>query len=92
MAMDKLLELMAEKRPSDLFITVGSPIQLKLNGVTVPVNQTRLEQQQVEAAFWTGTAGGQEVTFPHLAADAEVVDAQDIVLQTAATPVVTARG
>ena len=49
MAMDKLLELMAEKRASDLFITVGSPIQLKLNGVTVPVNQTRLEQPQVEA-------------------------------------------
>ena len=49
MAMDKLLELMAEKRASDLFITVGSPIQLKLNGVTVPVNQSRLEQQQVEA-------------------------------------------
>jgi twitching motility protein PilU len=49
MAMDKLLELMAEKRASDLFITVGSPIQLKLKGVTVPVNQTRLEQQQVEA-------------------------------------------
>ena len=46
MAMDKLLELMAEKRASDLFITVGSPIQLKLNGVTVPVNQNRLEQHQ----------------------------------------------
>jgi hypothetical protein len=49
----------------------------------------RVEQQQVEAAFWTGTAGGQSIVFPHLAADAEVVDAQDIVLQPAASPVVT---
>jgi hypothetical protein len=49
----------------------------------------RVEQQQLETAFWTGVAGAQDVVFPHLAADAEVVDAQDIVLQTAATPVVT---
>jgi hypothetical protein len=41
----------------------------------------RVEQQQVEEAFWTGVAGGQEVVFPHLAADAEVLDANDIVLQ-----------
>lgn len=49
----------------------------------------RVEAHQVEAAFWTGTAGGQGVVFPHLAADSEVLDAQDIVLQTAASPVVT---
>ena len=42
MPMDKILELMADKRASDLFITVGSPIQFKLNGVTVPVNQSLL--------------------------------------------------
>ncbi len=49
MVMDKILELMADKRASDLFISVGSPIQLKLNGVTVPINQNRLEQGHVEA-------------------------------------------
>ena len=49
MAMDKILELMADKRASDLFISVGSPIQIKLNGVTVPINQNRLDQAQVEA-------------------------------------------
>ncbi|WP_329336080.1 hypothetical protein OG252_13075 [Streptomyces sp. NBC_01352] len=48
----------------------------------------RVEQAQVEAAFWTGVAGGQDVVFPHLAADAEVVDG-DVVLQTVASPVVT---
>ena len=49
MPMDKILELMADKQASDLFITVGSPIQLKLNGVTVPINQNRLDQAQVES-------------------------------------------
>ncbi|KAF2774622.1 hypothetical protein [Streptomyces sp. OM5714] len=49
----------------------------------------RVEQRQVEGAFWTGAAGGQPVVFPHLAADAEVVDSQDIVLQPTATPIVT---
>lgn len=49
----------------------------------------RVEQQQVEAAFWTGTAGGQTLVFPHLAADTQVLDAQNIVLQPAATTAVT---
>lgn len=49
----------------------------------------RVEAQQVEAAFWTGTAGGQTLVFPHLAANAEVLDAQDIVLQIVASPAVT---
>jgi hypothetical protein len=48
----------------------------------------RVEQQQVEAAFWTGVAGAQPVVFPHLAANTEVLDG-DIVLQTVATAVVT---
>lgn len=49
----------------------------------------RIEQQQVEAAFWTGTVGGQTVAFPHLAADVEVLDSQQIVLQPTATVCVT---
>lgn len=48
----------------------------------------RVEQQQVESAFWTGVAGGQPVVFPHLSADAEVLDGE-VILQTAASPVVT---
>lgn len=49
---------------------------------------TRVEQTQIETAFWTGTAGGQDVVFPHLGADTEVVDG-DVVLQPVASPVVT---
>lgn len=48
----------------------------------------RVEQTQIETAFWTGTAGGQPVVFPHLAADTEVLDG-DVVLQPVASPAVT---
>jgi len=34
---------------------------------------TRVEGWQVERAFWTGQAGGQEVVFPHLAENALIV-------------------
>jgi twitching motility protein PilU len=47
--MERLLRLMAEKRASDLFLTPGSPVQIKVNGVTVPVNQQRLEPPHVIA-------------------------------------------
>lgn len=51
---------------------------------------SRIEHAQVEAAFWTGAAGGQPgIVLPHLAADAEVVDANGIVLQPTATVPVT---
>jgi twitching motility protein PilU len=47
--MERLLRLMAEKRASDLFLTPGSPVQIKVNGVTVPINQQRLEPPHVIA-------------------------------------------
>lgn len=53
------------------------------------VNQQALirsEAQFVETAFWSGVAGGQAVVFPHLAADTEVSDGEDL-LQPAATVV-----
>lgn len=47
MALDKLFYLMSEKNASDLYLSVGSPITIKVNGVCVPVNQDRLTPQQV---------------------------------------------
>ncbi len=43
MVMERLLGLMAEKKASDLFLSAGSPVHLKINGVTVPINQQRLD-------------------------------------------------
>lgn len=49
MSLDRLFCLMAEKNASDLFLAVGSPITVKINGVAVPINQDRLTQQDVIA-------------------------------------------
>jgi hypothetical protein len=46
-----------------------------------PTNQQALirsESRFVETAFWSGVAGGQTVVFPHLAADSEFSDGEDL--------------
>ncbi len=48
MPMDRLLRLMAEKKASDLFLSPGSPIQIKIDGSMVAVNAQRLEPANVE--------------------------------------------
>jgi hypothetical protein len=66
-----------------------SPVGLSDAATIAEESLARVESSQLEAAFWTGTAGGQEVVFPHLAADAEVLDSSGIVLQPTATVAVT---
>src|SRR5262245_2536653 len=41
-----LFKLMAEKQASDLFFTVGAPIQIKINGVVMPINSQVLDPEQ----------------------------------------------
>lgn len=47
MSLDRLFHLMAEKNASDLYLSVGSPVTIKINGVCVPINQERLQPQAV---------------------------------------------
>jgi twitching motility protein PilU len=47
MSLERLFTLMAEKNASDLFLAVGSPITIKINGVAVPISQERLAQQGI---------------------------------------------
>lgn len=37
--MQRLFQLMSEKKSSDMFMAVGSPINIKIEGVLVPINQ-----------------------------------------------------
>lgn len=48
MILDKLFQLMAEKQASDIFISVGVPINIKIQGVTSPVNQQVMDPAMVE--------------------------------------------
>lgn len=47
------------------------------------------EPWQVERAFWTGLVEGRSIVFPHLAANATLRDAQNVLLQSAASVVAT---
>ena len=47
MALERLFHLMAEKNASDLYLSVGSPVTIKINGVCVPINQERLAPQAI---------------------------------------------
>ena len=49
MAMKRLLELMCEKNASDIFVSVGAPISIKINGVTMPINQQIVTPDAVRA-------------------------------------------
>ncbi|MFZ5729119.1 MAG: type IV pili twitching motility protein PilT, partial [Pseudomonadota bacterium] len=39
MIFDKLFQLMAEKKASDIFVSAGAPIHIKIQGNTLPINQ-----------------------------------------------------
>ena len=39
MIFDKLFHLMADKRASDIFVSAGAPIHIKIQGATAPINQ-----------------------------------------------------
>jgi twitching motility protein PilU len=47
MAMDRLFQLMKDKAASDMFLAVNSPIQLKINGNMIPINQQKMDQSAI---------------------------------------------
>src|SRR6185503_8268918 len=48
MFIEKLLQLMAEKKASDIFISSGSPISIKILGTIVPVNPQPMDPEQTK--------------------------------------------
>jgi twitching motility protein PilU len=51
-AMKRLFQLMAEKKASDIFVSVGAPINIKINGVAMPVNQTVMTPDAVKQLLY----------------------------------------
>jgi len=49
MAMDRLFQLMKEKAASDMFFAVNSPVHIKINGTLIPINQQKLEPENIHA-------------------------------------------
>src|SRR5688572_17244170 len=51
-AMKKLFTIMAEKKASDIFVSVGAPINIKINGLAMPVNQTTMTADTVQQLLY----------------------------------------
>src|SRR5262245_14466114 len=51
-AMKRLFQLMSDKKASDIFLSVGAPINIKINGTAVPVNQTVLNAEAVKTLLY----------------------------------------
>ncbi len=47
MYLDRLFKLMADKEASDLYISCGAPINLKVNGVLMPVSTQKMDVETV---------------------------------------------
>jgi twitching motility protein PilU len=47
MYLDRLFQLMAEKQASDLFISCGAPINIKIDGTAMPINTQPMEPETV---------------------------------------------
>jgi len=50
--MKRLFQLMAEKRASDIFLSVGSPINIKINGNVMPINQQVMDTTTVRGLLY----------------------------------------
>ena len=51
-AMKRLFQVMADKKASDIFLSVGAPINIKINGNAVPVNQTVMTAETVRQLLY----------------------------------------
>jgi twitching motility protein PilU len=49
MAMDRLFQLMKEKNASDMFFAVNSPVHIKINGNLIPINQHKLDPDNIDS-------------------------------------------
>ena len=63
MILEKLFHLMAEKQASDLFISAGTPIHLKIQGNSVPINQQIMTPKSIENIAYELMSDEQRETF-----------------------------
>ncbi len=51
-AMKRLFQVMADKKASDIFMSVGAPINIKINGLAVPVNQAIMTADTIKQLLY----------------------------------------
>ncbi len=60
---EKLVSYMAKKKASDLFLTVGLPPCIKVNGAVVPISNDKLTQARCEALVLSTMSEEQQLEF-----------------------------
>jgi twitching motility protein PilU len=50
--MKRLFQLMSDKKASDIFLSVGAPINIKINGVAMPVNQAIMNADAIRQLLY----------------------------------------
>ncbi len=63
MFIEKLLQLMAEKKASDIFISAGSPISMKITGSIMPVNPQVMDAETCKKIIYEMLTPAQIETF-----------------------------
>ncbi|APR05607.1 PilT/PilU family type 4a pilus ATPase [Thauera chlorobenzoica] len=63
MIFDSLFQLMSEKKASDLFITAGAPIHIKIQGHTLPINKQVMDPQMIRRMLGEVLTEAQHGTF-----------------------------
>lgn len=63
MFIEKLLQLMAEKKASDIFISAGSPISIKIQGTIMPVNPQVMDAETTKKIIFEMLTPQQAATF-----------------------------
>jgi twitching motility protein PilU len=62
-SMQKLFELMAQKKASDVFLSAGAPISIKINGNTIAINNQLLAPETIRSLIEEITNAEQLVEF-----------------------------
>ncbi len=63
MIITPLLQLAVDKQASDLFFSVGAPINIKINGVLMPVNAQKLDGETIKRIAYELMTSEQAATF-----------------------------
>jgi twitching motility protein PilU len=63
MFIEKLLQLMAEKKASDIFISAGSPISIKISGSIMPINPQAMDAEMAKKVVFEMLTPAQIATF-----------------------------
>ena len=62
-AMKRLFQLMADKKASDIFLSVGSPINIKINGTAMPINQQVMDAANITSLLYEVLSDKQKKEF-----------------------------